>query len=238
MSSGAVVQVWRVDLAGGNRDPEEMRSLLARPELARLRRLRDDELARRWLVSRVALREILARELRTSAAGVPLVTGPHGRPALDGGLAREELDFNLSHSGELAVVALGRRVRVGIDIECQRPGRDPLRVARRYFAEPEVAAITALPEAERPAAFLRYWTAKEALAKGLGLGLRIGLGELEVSQRPGYLAPLRLAREWRIIELAGLPRGYHGALAVDREPARFAVRDWPPARGWSPTSSS
>jgi 4'-phosphopantetheinyl transferase len=108
-----------------------------------------------------------------------------------------------------------------------RRGRDPLRVADRYFSPAEVEAVRAVPAADRPRAFLRYWTAKEALAKGLGLGLQAPSGELELAQQPGgMMAPVRSARDWRIVELTDLPYGYCGALAVDDSGARIVIRDW------------
>jgi phosphopantetheinyl transferase len=83
------------------------------------------------------------------------------------------------------------------------------------------------PEAQ-PREFLRYWTAKEALAKGLGLGLKAPRGELELAQgADGSLAPAS-AEGWSLTEIAALPEGYFGSLAVNGAPARMAVRDWLP----------
>ena len=221
------VAVWRVRLDPGDR-AEELRRHLAAGELERLERLERSEVGRRWLVSRAALREILAAELGTSPSAVRLKIGAHGRPGLDPAAHRSAPDFNLSHSADLALVAIARGARVGIDVERLRRGRDPLRVAGRYFSAAEVAAVRAFPPGDRPAAFLRYWTAKEALAKGLGVGLRVPRGELELAQRPGgTMVPVRLDQDWRLVELTELPDGYHGALAVGGDAARIVMRDWP-----------
>jgi 4'-phosphopantetheinyl transferase len=222
-----VVAVWRVELDAADR-AEELRGHLAPDELERLDGLRGSEVGRRWLVSRGTLREILAAELGTAPPSVRFELGPHGRPGLDPEIHQTDLDFNLSHSGDLALVVTGRGLHVGIDVERLRRGRDPLRVADRYFSEAEVEAVRAFPQADRPAAFLRYWTAKEALAKGLGLGLRAPIGQLELAARPGgTMVPVRLARDWRLVELTDLPSGYCGALAVDDDAARIVIRDWP-----------
>jgi 4'-phosphopantetheinyl transferase len=221
------VAVWRVRLDPGDR-AEELRRHLAADELERLERLARSEVGRRWLVSRAALREILAAELGTSPSAVRLKLGANGRPGLDPAAHRPVLDFNLSHSADLALVAIVRGARVGVDVERLRRGRDPLRVADRYFSAAEVAAVRAYPAGDRPAAFLRYWTAKEALAKGLGLGLRVPGGELELAQRPGgAMVPVRQDQDWRLVELTELPEGYYGALAVDGDAARIVMRDWP-----------
>jgi 4'-phosphopantetheinyl transferase len=221
------VTVWRIKLDPDDRTAEALLGHLAPDELERLARLHRSEVGRRWLVSRGALREILAAELGTSAPSVRLELGPHGRPGFDPLTHQTDLDFNLSHSGDVALMATGRGLRVGVDVERLRRGRDPLRVANRYFSPAEVEAVRAFPQADRPAAFLRYWTAKEALAKGLGLGLQVPIGQLELAAQPGgTMVPVRLARDWRLVELTDLPSGYCGALAVDDEAARVVIRDW------------
>jgi 4'-phosphopantetheinyl transferase len=225
-----LVAVWRVRLDIADREGELRRSLAA-DELERLDRLRGPEVAARWLASRASLREILAAELGIAAPEIRLKRDGHGRPALDPGSHSADLDFNLSHSSDLALVATVCGARVGVDLERQRPGRDPMRTARRYFSAAELAALRALPPRERPAVFLRYWTAKEALAKGLGLGLRIPKGELELAPQPGgTMVPVRQARDWHLVELSNLPDGYFGSLATDDGDARIVTRDWPPDR--------
>lgn len=226
MPSPRTVSVWRVGLDAGDQVVESLREHLSSDELERAERLRGSEVGRRWLVSRGALRAILGAELGTAPASVRLRLGPHGRPGLEPTVHEQDLDFNLSHSGEMALVAVGRGLRVGVDVERLRPGRNPLRVADRYFSPAEVAAVRAVPEAERPGAFLRYWTAKEALAKGLGLGLQAPIGGLELAVQPGgAMVPVHEAKDWRVFELE-VPSGYFAALAVDDPEAQIVVHDW------------
>ena len=228
VESSPEVAVWRVRLDPGAREAQ-MRAVLSAEETERLERLDRTAVGRRWLVSRAVLREILATELGTGPEEVRLRLGDHGRPGLDPHAHRTDLDFNLSHSGELALIGVARGLRIGIDVERLRPGRDPLRIANRYFSPAEVAAVKAFPPRERPEAFLRYWTGKEALAKGLGLGLQAAPGELElVRTTGGAMAPARRAGEWQLLEI-GVPDGYRATLAVNAPEARVRTRDWPPA---------
>ena len=216
------VSVWRVRLVPGDREAE-MRRVLSRDESERLRLLDRTDVGRRWLISRAALREILAAELEIDPAEVELKLGEHGRPGLEPTAHPVALDFNLSHSGELALIAVADGLRLGIDVEKPR-GRDPLRVANRYFSPAEVEAIRAAGDSADE--FLRYWTAKEALAKGLGLGLQAPWGELEVvAAADGALSPLD-KDDWRLIELTGLPDGYRGTLAVRGAEATVVDRTW------------
>jgi 4'-phosphopantetheinyl transferase len=216
------VSVWRVRLDPGDRE-REMRSLLSAEESERLRRLDRTDVGRRWLVSRVALREILAAELGVEPAAVQLRLDEHGRPGLDPAAHASELDFNLSHSGELALIAVAERLRIGIDVEKPR-GRDPLRVAGRYFSPAEVERVRAAED--RPDEFLRYWTAKEALAKGLGLGLQAPWGELELTDGPSGALDAVGKPEWRLVEIGDLPDGYRGTLAIAGADAQVTARDW------------
>jgi 4'-phosphopantetheinyl transferase len=218
------VTVWRVRLEPGDREAE-MRGVLSPDESERLSKLDRTEVGRRWLVSRAALREILATELGVEPTEVTLRLGEHGRPGLDPTAHTTDLDFNLSHSGELALIAIAEGVRIGVDVEKPR-GRDPLRVADRYFSPAEVDAIRGAED--RPDEFLRYWTAKEALAKGLGLGLQAPWGELELAPGPdGALTPIS-KDEWRLVEI-DLPDGYRGALAITGGDPAIVSRDWPTA---------
>lgn len=124
---------------------------------------------------RAPLLSILAGYLHTTPARVMLRADTHGRPRLT---APHEgaLDFNWSHSGGQAVVAVARHLpRLGVDLEYVKPGRDGLAIARRYFAPQEQSLLAALPPPARATAFVRLWTAKEALLKAHGAGLSFGL---------------------------------------------------------------
>jgi 4'-phosphopantetheinyl transferase len=145
--------------------------------------------------------------------------GPRGKPMLDAedGLLR----FNLSHSGDLALVAVSLGRDIGVDVERVRPDRDLERIATRFFSAAEVAALLALPRAERAGAFYRCWTRKEAYIKALGDGLAIPLDSFDVAFAPGATAALlasRLdsaeARRWSMAALEPGP-GYAGAMVVE-----------------------
>lgn len=121
------------------------------------------------------LLELLGAYLHTDPASLSLETGVHGRPHLAQDM--HDLDFNWSHSGSTAVVAIAQRLPLlGVDVEgLKRSHLDPLALAKRFFADQEYAALAALPEADRRAAFRRLWTAKEAVLKAHGRGLSYGL---------------------------------------------------------------
>ena len=223
------VTVWRIRLNPDDRTAEALRGHLAPDELERLARLHRSEVGRRWLVSRGSLREILAAELGTSPPSVRLKLGPHGRPGFDPETHQTDLDFNLSHSGDVALMATGRGLRVGVDVERLRRGRDPLRVADRYFSAAEVEAPFApfrRPIARRPS--FATGPPRRRWRRGSGSGCRPRSASSSSPRNPGgTMVPVRLARDWRLVELTDLPSGYCGALAVDDDAARIVIRDWP-----------
>ncbi|MEU8027634.1 4'-phosphopantetheinyl transferase superfamily protein [Streptomyces sp. NPDC049099] len=142
-----------------------------RRRAARFRRVADRDL---YVAVHLALRRALAGYLGLPPQDVVLVRepcpgcgGPHGRPAVAG--AAGALHFSLSHSHGLALIALAA-VPVGADIQ-RLPGPDTVEVCSAALHPAERAELAAVPEPERPAAFARLWSRKEAYLKGLGIGL-------------------------------------------------------------------
>ena len=122
-------------------------------------------------------RDWLAGELGTSAGALAISRSGQGRPQLGG--AHGDWDASWSHSGEGLLMALAQGLRVGIDLEVRRPRPKALLLAERFFAPGEAAALAALPDDAREAAFVRLWCAKEAVLKAHGQGLSFGLHRLE-----------------------------------------------------------
>jgi 4'-phosphopantetheinyl transferase len=146
----------------------------------------------------------------------------HGCPSVvEAQAGSPPLQYNLSHTSGLAVVAVTRGPRVGVDVEAvDRTLRHD--IAAHHFAPSEVAALRALPEDEQGHAFFEYWTLKEAYIKARGLGLAIPLGEFAFTLRPP--APPRVqfadgfdddAARWQFWQAWATPRHRVG-LAIER----------------------
>jgi 4'-phosphopantetheinyl transferase len=140
---------------------------------------------------RAPLRELLGAYLGLTGDAVELVAGTHGRPQL-AGRAAGRLDFNWTHSGDCALVALGRGVAPGVDVERRRARPRGLDIARRYFAPDEAHWLAAQPPERRDEAFLALWTAKEAVLKALGRGLAFGMHRLTIGPETDGMRLLRL----------------------------------------------
>jgi 4'-phosphopantetheinyl transferase len=140
---------------------------------------------------RQPLLALLGRYLGIDAADVRLVEREHGRPALHA-VHRAPFDFNWTHSGERALVALAHGLSPGIDLEHRRTRANALEIARRFFTADEAAWLGSLGESERYTAFLELWTAREAVLKALGRGIAFGLDKLAFRRDAGGLVLQRL----------------------------------------------
>lgn len=159
------VHVWRARLDGTHPGPAGLPAAERERAAAFLR----DDAAGRWVASRWALRQVLSRYLDEPAAEIALELGENDKPQLAD--PSSGLRFNLSHSGDLALVAVAPDREVGVDIEQIEPARDLLALAERALAPEAVAEIRAAAPDKQHLAFHRAWTRHEARLKCLGLGL-------------------------------------------------------------------
>ena len=132
-----------------------------RLEKSRQLRMEDDRL--RTLGGSILLHEVLGLDEKR------LVILPGGKPAAPS-LGRQ---FNLSHSGEYAVLAVSD-FPVGVDIEGS--SLQHIKVANRVYTSEELSWMNEKPKKR----FTLLWTMKEAVSKALGLGLRLPFREFDV----------------------------------------------------------
>ena len=156
-----------------------LRATFSAAEEGRFQSFATDALRSRWGAGRGILREVLGRAMAVEPARVQLKYGPHGKPQVAGSPIR----FNISHSGDLAVIALAR-VEVGVDVELPRPRRSDA-IARRFYAPGEIERLFAQTDpAARADAFFRLWTCKEAFLKVTGEGLSRSTRSYEIALDP------------------------------------------------------
>jgi 4'-phosphopantetheinyl transferase len=191
--------------------------LLSREERQRAGKFRYAQHRRHYIVARASLRRLLADRLRIAPRAVEFIETKHGKPRLAPVHGSADVEFNLSHSGILALYAFTRGRAVGVDVELIREIPDVDDLAERFFSVTETASIGALPLDRRSLAFLACWTRKEAFIKALGLGLSCPLDAFDVTIDPD--APARITRiEKRIDTVANWTMQaftpYHGYIAA------------------------
>jgi 4'-phosphopantetheinyl transferase len=162
--------VWRVPTELPRQRIAQLWSLLSVDEEKRALTLAKGAPRVAYVVTRGALRLVLAGYLGRAAAELLFDYGVHGKPFL-GSASGRDLRFSVTHSGSLSLIAIARNREIGIDAETERMPRLALRIARRLFHPATTAALEAMDEAERRAAFLAAWTQHEAYMKAIGAGL-------------------------------------------------------------------
>jgi len=208
------VQCWSVRLDAPPETFPALAATLSTDERARSERLHVERVRRRFVVAYGVLRRLLGRSLDTDPGQIRFVRNALGKPELHpdfGGSVR----FNLSHSGDLALIAIARDADVGVDVERieRRGASNHADVARCFFSAPEVDALSRVPTHLYAEAFFNCWTMKEAYVKACGEGLSIPLTSFTVpiATDPAPV-PVRCG-DWSLVSFQPAA-GYVGALAV------------------------
>ena len=121
--------------------------------------------------------------------------GVRGRPELADAAAR--IDFNVTHTRGVALVAIARDVapttRIGVDIEHADRDVGVDLLARQIPCSARTGTLAHLPLDARRRRFLRYWTCKEAMSKATADGIVAPFGQLDVdlSDPPDFAADRR-----------------------------------------------
>jgi 4'-phosphopantetheinyl transferase len=226
------VHIWAASLEVPASRLAAFQKTLSRGELARAARFHFDHPRNRYIAAHGWLRQLLGLYLSAPAATVEFEEGPKGKPGLGGVFRDRGLQFNLAHSEGLALIAIASATPVGVDVERIRTLVEAEDLVSRFFSKREVAEFGALTEDQKPGAFFRLWTRKEARLKATGEGIAHLLDQVEVSHLPGE--PLRRLRlpegfsppsDWSLCDLAPGP-GFAAALAMPIPGAQPECRRW------------
>jgi 4'-phosphopantetheinyl transferase len=169
----------------------QLAGLLSPEENQRALRFRFERDRNRFIVGRGILREILGTYLEVDPEKIHFNYGPQGKPYLKGpdGQTAGSLCFNLSHSSDWAIYALGLG-ELGVDLEFVRPIPEMQTLVDQYFSSAERKAFASIPPDLKLKAFYHCWTRKEAYVKACGGGLLIPLDQFDVSFDPDSSARL------------------------------------------------
>jgi 4'-phosphopantetheinyl transferase len=182
------IQIWTLPAVSEAAALARFLAILSPDERERANRFHFVEHQKAFIANRGRLRILLARYLSCSPEELVFHYGGQGKPSIASPV-RSGLEFNLSHTNDMGVVAISRNRKLGIDIEKLKPFPDALEIARQQFASAEYESLSAVSTGDRLQAFYRCWTAKEAFLKGLGDGLERPLNSFQISPPA---SPLRL----------------------------------------------
>jgi 4'-phosphopantetheinyl transferase len=221
-ASASVAHVWMVQVSDARFRSEQLGLLLSGPELRRADRFHHDADRRRYIVSHAMLRCVLGEYLDLPPNQVRIATGPHGKPFVEAAREAGGLQFSLSHSGDLVLLAVSGGGAVGVDVEAVRILRDRGAMAAEALTPSELQQLERLPHGVQDEFFLRWWTAKEAFLKAIGVGLTCPLRQVELTL--GARHDLRLSRvpdgdanAWTLQAWAPM-HGYVAALVLSQPP--------------------
>lgn len=210
------VHIWRAELNVSPVVLESYQAILSAEEADKARRFYFEKDRRHWTVARGVLKRLLGSYMQQEPRTITFQYNAYGKPALTG---TQSLQFNISHSHELALYAFTNTQPIGIDVEYMRSNIDYTEIAEHSFSAAEQAEFRSISQLQRSGAFFKGWTSKEAYIKGRGMGLSLPLHLFDTSLDPQQPAALLASREesqeehWSLHTLSPGP-GYAGALAI------------------------
>jgi 4'-phosphopantetheinyl transferase len=232
---GGACDIWFADLGSllhAIEEEERRCPRLSADEVLRAGRLSDPEQRRLWRASHIALRDILERFSGPELRNVPFASKAGGRPELAPQLFSlsdfQNLNFSLSHSGDVALIAVSRMGPVGADIEAAHARAFP--EARKKKIEEiavEIAGGAPLP-GDGDRRFLQAWTRVEAMSKADGRGVLYTLSAAAAARR-GDQVPMPLTFEVRDLDIGAR---YCAAIAGIGLPAALTVKNYIPGQSY------
>lgn len=163
------LHLWRIPTGDDGSALSRQWPLLSQWEAERAKKLRFEHHRARYVRAHAGLREILTNYIHIEPQHIEFKYGDAGKPLFDG--TNAHIHFNLTTSGDLALVAISGGEPVGVDCEWMREHKDVVAIAKRMFSATEASRVARAGPADRLMQFHLAWTALEAGVKADGRGL-------------------------------------------------------------------
>jgi 4'-phosphopantetheinyl transferase len=219
------VHIWLVQTNGESISLGDFKDFLSSLEQDRASKFKFETDRRRYITAHAALRSILSSYVNSPARELQFASGPYGKPKLAPIHDKKKIAFNLSHSHEVALIAITQGREIGVDVEWVREDFVFDEVAHRFFTTREVAALHALPLHLQREAFYKCWTSKEAFLKAKGTGLSGQLDEVEMGLTDHGVRVKGTVPNLSLVELT-VDGGYVAALVVGGVEPRLTYYAW------------
>ena len=221
-----IIEVWHGKVSVENACYQAYWRVLDKAEQAKAQQFNHVLLHNRYVVIHGCLRNLLAQQLNQSPEKISIKKAEHGKPYL---ADYPELAFNLSHTADRVVIAVGWNCQLGVDIELCKPRVNLSGLVNKCFAEEEVIYWMQLPEAQKNQDFYRFWTRKEAFVKATGQGIVLGLNHCVINpEKPaGFLripAQCGKASAWHVLDIE-LGEGVCSAVVTDKKNSVVRLMD-------------
>lgn len=216
------VHVWVTHLTVSSPRIKQYYPLLSTEEKERSERFVHFIHRKRFIASHGFMRTVLASYLPQDAEELVFRKEPKGKPVLVTETPSNSLQFNLSHSHNLALLAISKTQPVGIDVEYMARKNEWKHIIQRFFTPQEQQALFSLPEDKQQQAFFKVWTRKEAHMKVTGEGLQLSPTQFMVSVPPEPAAFIRYtdknsSQNWQMQDIIfqEMFKDYCGCLSVE-----------------------
>ena len=223
------VHIWQANLGLHKSSLTSFLKLLSLDEKNRANKFKFKKDYLRFVIGRGILRKLLGKYVGINPTEISFQYGEYGKPSLP---KQNLLQFNISHSKDLILLAFSRNVSLGVDLEYLNSHIEIKEIATRFFTKNEVKSLLALPEKQQIVGFFNCWTRKEAFIKAVGEGLSFPLDSFEVSLHPDKPAKL-LATHWQSddaskwsIHSIPLKQNFIGSLAVESTIKNIRYLKW------------
>ena len=221
------VKIWHGKVTAEDAHYQAYWRVLDEAEQTQAGKFKNALLHNRYVEIHGRLRMLLAQKLNQSPEKIRIKKAEHGKPYL---ADYPELAFNLSHSADRVMIAVGWNCQIGIDIEICKQRINLCGLVDKCFSEEEVAYWINLPDDQKKQAFYRFWTRKEAFVKATGHGIALGLKQCVINPE-NSTEFLRVpdncgqASAWHVLEI-DLGEGVWGALVADKAFADVRLMDF------------
>lgn len=175
------IHVWKTYLEQSAINIKDSFKILNEEEKNKAQRFRLEKHQQRFIIARSSLKRILSLYLSIPPQKIDFQYNTYGKPQLLENINKINLQFNISHSENIAIYGITCQNLIGVDIEYMRPMSEAENLAKRFFTQKEFVAMSKLSSAEKNREFFKLWTGKEAYLKAIGKGISGGLDKVEIS---------------------------------------------------------
>jgi len=228
--SGEEVHIYYVSISSVENQIPILKNYLTDEEEKKIMKFIFEKDRKCHMISRSVLKDILSRYLSIKAEDVIFTYNDYGKPFLGNKINNAEINFNLSHSGDMIIYAFSTGRSIGVDVQEIRNMDSTDDIFKRYFSDYENSIFDTLPVELKTGAFYSCWTRKEAYVKAHGSGLSFPLDKFSVSFLPGKDAELlhdefNDVSGWTLKEIFSSP-DYTAALAVEGNNIKYRYYKW------------
>lgn len=224
------VHLWVISLREVSSWLEDFEDVLSAEERHRARCFMSERARTQFITCHGILRLLLGNYLNQDPREISILTERFGKPYLNNPGNPENIQFNISHSEEVALFAFTRGKRIGVDLEKIRELEDMRIIVKHFFSRRENVEFSQLLPEDQRLTFFSMWTRKEAFVKAMGSGITFPLHKVRVPLSSKVLSGLLsieenygLAFDAAFYHLEPAP-GYAGALVVEGQNAQFELK--------------